>query len=128
MAKIAPFKPLISAVIALLFLGSIVFIDTSANGFLQGPFFNFNEAGANAVKWGVVMFVGIMWVLVQLFLAASAEASRLALALSGSVLWIGLILFYRFADPAYGGVVAFFALVGGLVIVITWTHYLADEF
>ena len=104
-----------------------MFVDTSSSGFLQ-QYFNFDYATANAVKWTAIIVVGLVWLIIQVFMEAPGESSRLSLAISGSMLWLGLILFYHFADPAYGGTVAFFALVGGLIVVITWTHYLADEF
>lgn len=127
MTSINPIKPLITTLITLVLLGCFVFIDTTHNGFLYNAW-GFEPVPANTFKFGAILIVGIIWVLVQLFLEAPPESSRLSLALSGTILWLGLTLFYHFADPAYGGTVAFFALVGGLLVVITWTHYLADEF
>lgn len=126
-SSVQPFKPILSAIVTLIWLGCFVFIDAGSTGFLQQTWNN-NWAEANAIKWGAIIFVGIFWLLVQLFIDAPGESSRLSLAVSGSILWLGLILFYRFADPAYGGTVAFFALVGGLTVVVAWTRYLADEF
>jgi hypothetical protein len=128
MTSIQPNKVVLSTIVTLLLLGCFVFIDTGPKGILQGPLFNDSDVVANAFKWGFIIFFGIIWVLIQVFMEAPAESSRLSLAVSGSILWLGLVLFYHFADPAYGGPVAFFALVGGLLVVIVWTHYLADEF
>lgn len=127
MTSVPPLKPIASTILALIWLGCFVFIDPGPNGFLQ-TFWHWDPVGANAVKWSIVAFVSIVWLLMQIFFDATAEATRLSLAISGSILWLGLILFFRFADPAYGGTVAFFALVGGLAIVVIWTRYLADEF
>ncbi len=125
--SVQPLKPLASAIITLIWLGCFVFIDSSANSFLVQNW-GYDVPTANAFKWGVIIVVGLIWLGVQIFLDAPPEASRLSLAISGSIMWLGLILFYRFADPAYGGPVAFFALVGGLAVTIVWTRYLADEF
>jgi hypothetical protein len=125
MSSVQPAKPLISAIITLVWLACFVFIDINGSFF---QYFNYSYGDANALKWGIIAAVGIIWLLFQIFFDAPSEASRLSLAVSGSILWLGLILFYHFADPAYGGVVAFFTLVGGLGIVIIWTRYLADEF
>lgn len=127
MISIQPTKPIVSTVIAFIWLACFVFIDTGPNGFLRS-FFNDSSIEANSLKWGLILAVGILWLLVQIFMQAPGTASRLSLSLSGTVLWLGLLLFYHFDDPAYGGPVAFFALVSGLVIVVVWMRYLADEF
>ncbi len=127
MTSVQPAKPITSSLIALLWLACFVFIDTSSRGFLQ-TFFNDTEVEANAWKWTAIILVGIAWLLVQIFMDAPGAASRLSLALSGTIMWLGLLLFYRFDNPAYGGAVAFFALIGGLMVVIIWIRYLADEF
>ncbi len=125
MPSIQPAKPLASTIVTMLWLASFVFIDTSQQQFLG--LFYMSNAEANAWKWAIISVLGLLWLLVQIFMEAPGNASRFSLAISGSILWLGLLLFYRFADPAYGGTVAFFALVGGLVVVITWVRYLADE-
>lgn len=127
MTAVQPFKPFTSAIVTLFWLGAFVFINTSSTGFLQ-KYFYFDANSASAVKWSIILIIGLVWFLLQLFVAAPAESTRLSLALSLSILWLGLILFYKFSDPAYGGPVAFFALVGGLAVVVIWTRYLSDEF
>jgi hypothetical protein len=126
MTTIQPTKPVISAIIAALWLGSFVFFDPSPHGAITKAL-NLQPAEANAWKLGLIFLFGLVWTLFMIFFDAPGTASRLSLALSGTILWLGLLLFYRFDDPAYGGTVAFFALVGGLVVVITWIRYLADE-
>jgi hypothetical protein len=127
MSSIQPTKPIASGVIALLWLSCFVFIDAGPNGFLR-TFYNMSDVEANSWKWVAIIVVGLIWLLVQIFFDAPGSASRLSLALSGTIMWLGLLLFYQFDSPAYGGTVAFFALLGGLLIVITWIRYLADEF
>ncbi len=127
MQSVQPLKPIISAGLSFVALALLVFINGDPNSFLVSGL-QYTPAQADAFKWTLVIVVGIFWLLVQVFLEAPAESSRLSLALTGSILWLGLMLFFHFSDPSYGGTVAFFALVGGLLVVISWTHYLADEF
>ncbi|MBA3826031.1 MAG: hypothetical protein H0X24_19290 [Ktedonobacterales bacterium] len=126
MTTIQPTKPVLSAIVAALWLGAFVFFDPGPNGFFTQTL-HLNPAEANAWKLGLIFVFGLLWTLVMIFFDAPGTASRLSLALSGTILWLGLLLFFHFDDPGYGGTVAFFALVGGLVIVITWIRYLADE-
>jgi hypothetical protein len=127
MSSVNPTKPMVSAIAAIVWLACFAFIDTGSNGFLQS-YFHFSSDGAISVKWAAIIIFGLIWLLVQLFMEAPPESSRLSLALSGSILWLGLLLFFNFAEKNFGGAVAFFALVGGLAVVVTWTRYLADEF
>ncbi len=127
MSSVQPTKPIVSAIISLIWLACFVLIDAGPNGFLQ-QFFNDSDVEANAWKWAVIIVVGLIWLGVQIFMDAPGAASRLSLVVSGTILWLGLLIFYHFEDPAYGGTVAFFALIGGLAVVIFWIRYLADEF
>jgi hypothetical protein len=134
MSSIQPAKPILSGVIALLWLSCFVFIDAGPNGFLR-TFYNMSDVEANSWKWVAIIVVGLIWLLVQIFYDAPGSASRLSLAISGTVMWLGLLLFYPFnaggsqlTTSSYGGTVAFFAMLGGLLVVITWIRYLADEF
>jgi len=126
MTSIQPTKPIISTLVAALWLVTFVFLDPGPHGLFQ-TVFNMSPPEANAWKLGFVLAFGLLWVIVMVFLDAPGTASRLSLAISGTILWLGLLLFFHFDDPAFGGTVAFFALVGGLVVVITWVRYLADE-
>ncbi len=127
MVAVKPAKPFISAILAFIWLSAFVFINTESSGFLQNTF-SLDATSASAVKWGTILVLGVVWLLAQVFIPATAESSRLSLAISGSILWLGLLFFYRFSDPNYGGTVAFFALVGGLAVVLIWSRYLSDEF
>src|SRR5579884_1783542 len=77
MPSIQPQKPLLSTIITLIWLGCFAFIDPGPNGFLQ-TFFYFDSVGANAVKWAIIAVIGIIWLLVQVFMEAPPESSRLS--------------------------------------------------
>jgi hypothetical protein len=124
MSSVKPVKPLLSAILSIIALASFVFISTD---YLVSDW-SFTDVSASATKWGIILGVGAVWLLVQVFMIAPPESSRLSLTISGSILWLGLLLFFNFDQKGFGGPVGFFALVGGLVVVIAWTHYLADEF
>jgi hypothetical protein len=126
MTTIQPTKPIISSILAAVWLAAFVFFDPGPNGAVT-QFLHLRPAEAFAWKMGLIFVFGLAWTLFMIFFDAPGTASRLSLALSGTILWLGLLLFFRFDDPGFGGTVAFFALVGGLVVVITWIRYLADE-
>lgn len=119
-------KPLVSALLALLFVVAIVapFLSTA---YLAGPTTPFDIIQAGAIHWGVVLAFGIIWLGVQLFWNAPVEATKLGMAISATIVWLSLALFFDFSNPSYGGPVAFFALTGGLGVVLLWTRFLADE-
>lgn len=82
---------------------------------------------AGAIHWAVVIGLGVIWLGVQLFWNAPVEATKLGMAISATIAWLSLALFFNFHDPTWGGPVAFFALTGGLGVVLLWTRFLADE-
>jgi len=82
---------------------------------------------AGALHWGFVIFFGLLWLGAQLFWDAPVEATKLGMAISATIVWLSLTLFFNFGNPIYGGPVAFFALMGGLGVVLLWTRFLADE-
>ncbi len=107
-------KPLVSSLVALAFVLSFVL-----------PFLS-------AIRYGVVGFFFILWLGIQLFWKAPTEATKLGLAASATIFWLSLIFFFGFKDPnfaneGYRGAAAFFALMGGLGIVLLWTRFLADD-
>lgn len=112
-------KPLVSSLLALLFVVSFVvpFYTTTSSNALQ----------AGVIHWGVVIGLFIIWLGAQLFWEAPVEATKLGMAISATIVWLSLTLFFNFSDPTYGGPVAFFALTGGLGVVLLWTRFLADE-
>jgi hypothetical protein len=124
-------KPLVSAALALLFVLSFVMPFLSYD-YLAGPITPFDPVQAGAIRYGVIIFFFLLWLGVQLFWKAPSEATKLALALSATIFWLALAVFFGFKDPTfadegYRGAAAFFTLMGGLGIVLMWTRFLADD-
>lgn len=119
-------KPLVSSLLALLFVLSFV-LPFLQFDFLAGPATPFDVVQAGSIRWGIIGLFGLVWLGVQLFWKAPSEATKLGLAASATIFWLSLTLFFGFHDPQYGGPVAFFALMGGLGIVLIWTRFLADD-
>ncbi len=119
-------KPLVSALMALLFVFAFVapFLSVS---YLAGPTTPLDVVQAGAIHWGAVIAFGLLWLGVQLFWNAPTEATKLGMAISATIVWLSLALFFNFQNTTYGGPVAFFALMGGLAVVLLWTRFLADE-
>ncbi|MFI5274239.1 MAG: hypothetical protein ACHQ4H_14490 [Ktedonobacterales bacterium] len=119
-------KPLVSALLALLFVLTFV-VPFLQYDYLAGPLTPFDRVQAGSIRYGVILAVALIWLGVQLFWKAAVTATKLGLAISATIIWLAITLFFGFNDPQYGGPVAFFTLMGGLGIVLLWTHFLADE-
>jgi len=85
-----------------------------------------------------VVLIGLLIiVLYHVFNQPSPDTTKLSLTTDLTIAWLSLILFYPFnpppdATPAVattwpGGAVGFFALIGGLGIVVLWVHFFSDE-
>lgn len=119
-------KPLASALLSLIFVLAFV-LPFLQFGFLAGPVTPFDVVQAGSIRYGVILAVALIWLGVQLFWKASVTATKLGLAVSATIVWLAIALFFGFRDPEFGGPVAFFTLMGGLGLVLLWTHFLADE-
>ncbi|MDE3229662.1 MAG: hypothetical protein KGO05_07255 [Chloroflexota bacterium] len=119
-------KPLVSGLLALLFVFAFVAPFLSFD-FLAGKTTPFDVVQAGALHWGAVIGFGLIWLAAQLFWRAPVEATKLGMAISATIVWLSLTLFFNFANPIYGGPVAFFALMGALAVTLLWTRFLADE-
>jgi hypothetical protein len=120
-------KPLASAALALALVLALVlpFLSTE---YLAGPATPFDVVQAGAIHWGIAAGLFLLWLGVQLFWPATAEATKLSMAVSATILWLSLAIFFDFRGNAqWGGPVAFFTLMGGLGVVLIWTRFLADE-
>jgi hypothetical protein len=128
-------KPLISTLLSLLFVVAVVapFLQLDFLG-MKNPDTPFDDVQAGAIHWGIVGVIALLWFGIQLFWRAPVEATKLGMVASATVVWLSLVLFYHFNPPGgdfekvgAGGAVAFFALVGGLGLVLVWTRFLSDE-
>ena len=126
MASTRSMKPLVSALLALLFVIAFV-VPFLSVGYLAGKSTPFDLVQAGAIHWGAVLAFGLLWLGAQLFWDAPVEATKLGMAISATIVWLSLTLFFNFQNPTYGGPVAFFALMGGLGVTLLWTRFLADE-
>jgi cell division protein FtsW (lipid II flippase) len=89
-----------------------------------------NYALALNPKWIWIVLFAVIWLMFQLFWNSSKETSRLSMAVSYTPLWLALVFFFPFKDPtieSQAGAEAFFALAGGLGVVLVWTRFLSDE-
>ncbi len=119
-------KPLVSALVALLFVVSQV-VPFLSIAYLAGPTTPFDIIQAGAIHWGIAIAFALIWLGIQLFWDAPVEATKFGMAISATIIWLSLVLFFNFQNVANGGAVAFFALTGGLGVVLLWTRFLADE-
>jgi hypothetical protein len=120
-------KPLVSAGLSLALVLALVLPGLSTR-FLAGPTTPFDIVQAGAIHWLIVGAVLVLWLGVQLFWPASAEVTKLGMAVSATILWLSLSIFFNFnGNPEFGGPVAFFTLAGGMGVVLLWTRFLADD-
>jgi hypothetical protein len=127
-------KPLIGTLLALLFVVALVAPFLSTDFFYSYPGSPWDLVQAGAFHWSIVIAVALLWFGIQLFWKAPTEATKLGLAASATIVWIAMVLFFPFNPPGgnfdeagIGGAAAFFALVGGLGVVLVWTRFLSDE-
>jgi len=69
---------------------------------------------------------------------ATTEVTKLGMTCSVTIMWLAVLLFYRFqplqgtevqyaAGKLYDGAVGFFTLVGGLAVCLLWVRFFSDE-
>jgi hypothetical protein len=119
-------KPLVSVLLSLLFVLAFVAPFLQYN-FLAGPLTPFDKVQAGSIRFGLIFGFGLLWLGVQLFWNAPAEATKLGMAASATIVWLSLTFFFNFTVEGFGGAVAFFVLMGGLGVTLLWTRFLADE-
>lgn len=90
-------------------------------------------AGDGSNLTSLKLVLGVIGLLVvfcyHLFVNANPETKKLSATATLTIVWLSLILFYPFKDPANtnGGAVGFFALIGGLAVVVLWVRFFSDE-
>jgi hypothetical protein len=122
--KIIYFRTIITAaILTLIYVCTFVFIPPSVS------------VGSGVSLKVITTIVGLLVIVFyHIFDRPSPQTTKLSLTVCLTVGWLGLILFFPFNPPpgvdptSYpGGVIGFFALLGGLAICVLWVHFFADE-
>ncbi len=130
---ITPGKPIASVAVTVAWILGFVAIPSISWHLPPDPV---NYAISFNLKWIWIIAFGVIWLMFQLFWRASANTTKLSLGVSYTLLWLALVFFFPFNDPSLSntttgegpaGAVAFFALAGGLGVILIWTRFLADE-
>jgi hypothetical protein len=69
---------------------------------------------------------------------ATTEVTKLGMTCAVTIMWLSVLLFYRFqplqgtevqyaAGKLYDGAIGFFTLVGGLGVCVLWVRFFSDE-
>jgi hypothetical protein len=117
-------KITIGVVLAIIWMCLFIFIKDSI-------VIDWNGDGSNLTSFKLV--IGVIGLLVIVFynllMNATAETKKLNATATLTIIWLSLILFYPFKDPnnTNSGAVAFFAMLGGLAVVVLWVRFFSDE-
>lgn len=117
-------KVIIGVVLAIIWMCLFIFIKDSI-------VIDWSGDGSNLTSLKLVL--GLLGFLVVVFynilMVANAETKKLTGTAVLTIIWLSLILFYPFKDPnnTNSGAVAFFAMLGGLTIVVLWVRFFSDE-
>lgn len=124
---ITPGKPVASVLISLLWVIAFVVIPSWSFHIPDDPV---NYALSLNIKWIAIIALAVVWLMFQLFWRSSSETTKLSLGVSYTLLWLALVFFFPFKDPnieSQAGAAAFFALAGGLGVVLIWVRFLSDD-
>jgi tryptophan-rich sensory protein len=117
-------KVIIGVVLAIIWMCLFIFIKDSI-------VIDWNGDGSNLTSLKMVLgLIGFLVVVFYLLLmTATSETKKLTGTAILTIIWLSLILFYPFKDPnnTNSGAVAFFAMIGGLTIVVLWVRFFSDE-
>jgi hypothetical protein len=76
----------------------------------------------------LVIFVGLLVIFFfNLFYRSSSETTKLNWTVTLTMVWMSMILFFPFRTDKAGGAMGFFALIGGLAVVVLWVRFFSDE-
>ena len=101
-----------------LFIKSSLVIDWAGDGSITTPLMP------------VIALIGLLIIVFyHIFYHSSSEGNKLSWTVVLTVAWTALIIFYPFKAPGNedGGAVGFFALIGGLAVVVLWVRFFSDE-
>lgn len=128
---ITPGKPVASVLVTLLWVIGFVVIPSASVHIPDDPV---NYAISLNFKWMWVIAFAVIWLMFQLFWRSSSETTKLSLGASYTLLWLALVFFFRFngpfntiTDEGAASTAAFFALAGGLGVVLIWVRFFADD-
>ncbi|GCF07494.1 hypothetical protein [Dictyobacter arantiisoli] len=117
-------KVVIGVVLAILWMCLFIFIKDSI-------VIDWSGDGSNLTS--LKMVLGVIGLIVvacyHLFINANPETKKLSATATLTIIWLSLIFFYPFKDPGNtnGGAVGFFALIGGLAVVVLWVRFFSDD-
>ncbi|GHO86848.1 hypothetical protein [Dictyobacter formicarum] len=117
-------KVVVGVVLAILWMCLFIFLKDSL-------VIDWSGDGSNLTSLKLVLgVIGLVIVACyHLFLNARPETKKLSATATLTIVWLSLILFYPFKDPnnTNGGAVGFFALIGGLAVVVLWVRFFSDD-
>ncbi|GCE26066.1 hypothetical protein KDA_15500 [Dictyobacter alpinus] len=117
-------KVILGIVLAMLWMCIFIFVKDSIVIDWAGD-------GSNLTPLKLVL--GVIGLLVvggyHLFVNATSETKKLSATVTLTIVWLSLILFYPFKEVGNtnGGAVGFFALIGGLAVVVLWVRFFSDD-
>jgi hypothetical protein len=115
-------KVIWGVVIAILWMCIFIFIKDSI-------VIDWSGDAANLTPLKLVL--GVIGLLVVVFyhilIDASPETKKLSLTATLTIVWLSLIIFFPFKNNTAGGAIGFFALIGGLAVVVLWVRFFSDD-
>lgn len=76
----------------------------------------------------LVIFIGLLIIFFfNLFYRSNPETTKLNWTVTLTMVWMSMILFFPFRTDKAGGAMGFFALIGGLAVVVLWVRFFSDE-
>lgn len=115
-------KVLIGTILAVLWMCTFVFLPGTLLIDWNDDFKNLTPLRPITALVGLLVIV-----FYHIFYKASSEATKLSLTVTLTITWLTLMFFYPFKTDINGGAVGFFALLGGLAVVVLWVRFFSDE-
>ncbi|GCE48405.1 hypothetical protein EI42_04528 [Thermosporothrix hazakensis] len=76
----------------------------------------------------VFNFIGLLVIFFyNLLYRSNSETTKLSWTVTLTMIWLSMILFFPFRASKEGGAMGFFALIGGLAVVVLWVRFFSDE-
>lgn len=118
-------KVVISVILTMLWICLFLFFP----GSLVIQWSDTSTTNLTALKPIIELFGFLVIFFYNLLNRAHPETQKLSWTAFLTIVWLALILFYPFKDPANtsGGAVGFFTLIGGLAVCVLWVRFFSDE-